>query len=140
MADYRDRFFIAKVVEVIQDTEGKPTFGLRVRVPTVHGNDADGVKDESLPIARPLPFPGAIIDKNSFASAADVGKVVYVIFESGSLSKPRYFGLFSDTDPFSPPSITIDTEDMPYATATTKGVVRVEKIGTTGYIYTSDPE
>lgn len=137
MGNYKDKFYVAKVVEIIKDTEDKLTFGLRVRVPTVHGDSVKGLRDDELPIAKPLPFPGSVMDKAAFETAVKVGTIVYVIFESGSLSAPRYFGLITGTSDYNPPEAVVD---LPYATATTKGVVRVEKVGSTGYIYTSDPD
>lgn len=91
------QFHIGYVVEAIYKN-GKPTLELRVRVPTVHGaSDKKGVKDRDLPIAKPMIFSGAVLDLETFEETLKNLSMVYIIFESGNLNKPVYFGIKGDS-------------------------------------------
>ena len=130
---HQNKFYFAKVVEIMRDDLGEVTYGLRVRVPSIHGSTERGVPDTDCPIAKPMMIPGSIMNKASFETSTPIDTVLYVIFDRGNLSSPIYFGLSVDLT-------TLDTSvfDLPYATETTKGVIRAKVVGTTGYIFTTD--
>lgn len=101
------KLYVGYVVEAIYDA-GVPTLDLRVRIPTLHGASSQlGVKDEDLPIAKPLITPGTVIDINNFTNMLANLKTVYVFFEFGDTSRPVYFGLRSETSIIGYPIINL---------------------------------
>ena len=85
--------YIGYATEIIYKND-MPTMELRVRVPSIHGlNASSGVSDEDLPIASPLFTPGLVYSKEKFEEAVYSLNKIYVIFESGDLNNPVYFGL-----------------------------------------------
>ncbi len=130
MADSKDKLFVAKVVEVIKDS-GTPTLELRVRIPTLHGDEQTGLRDSELPLAKPMLLPGTVLDSSRFDENI-VGSIIYVILEYGLVTNPMYFGLKGTKGDY-----VATSEVVPYATEFVPGVVRVKKVGNTGYIYTS---
>lgn len=102
-----NKIYIGKVTEVILDDFGVPTSELRIRIPSLHGSDgAKGVPDSSLPIAKPLIFPGTIFSKVSFSKLVNSIKIAYVVFEAGMPSKPVYFGVRTDSSIYDVSSLT----------------------------------
>jgi len=136
MSKHKDTFFMAKVVEVILD-EGVPTLELRIRIPTLHGSSTAGVADADLPKAKPMLIPGTIVDPDHFDTTI-VGEIVYIILEGGDVTRPLYFGLRGSAADYIKVNDVVPV--IPYAGPVVPGIVRVVKDGTTGYIYTSDPE
>jgi hypothetical protein len=133
---HKDKFYVAKAVEIIKNDQNVPTLELRVRVPTIHGDNEFGIPDADLPIAKPIMFPGSVINVTNFESIIDDTDVVYVIFDGGVLNRPLYFGLKGDPSNYD----LSPTVEIPYASELVPGLVRVKVVGTTGFIYTSDPE
>jgi len=135
--NYSDKHLIAVVVEVIKDIDDLPTLELRVRIPTIHGVLPRGVADNLLPLAKPLIIPGSTVDTTKFNTNI-VGAKLFVLLENGDVNKPLYLGMPAGADDFSQ-GVTI-----PYASELIPGLVRVKTVtdefGTTGYIYTSEPE
>lgn len=130
------KIYIGFVEEVIRDSENNPTLELRVRVPTIHGpNSTSGLVSSSLPIAKPLILPGMLIDKTFIEFIKNTDRV-YIIFEFGDYTKPVYFGIRNDQSLYNMSSGIL--ESLNYATATEKGVIRLEVIDETAYIYTQD--
>lgn len=102
------KIYIGYVIEPIYKDD-RITLELRVRVPSIHGiNRFNGLKDEDLPIARPLFMPGITYDQELFLEALDSINKVYIIFESGDLDKPVYLGLKGNSDLY---DIPVDYEE-----------------------------
>ena len=100
------QIYIAYVEEIIY-VDGKATLELRVRVPSVHGASAtSGLAKNDLPIAKPLVTPGVSFNYTLLEETIASTNKVFVIFESGDLSKPVYFGLKGNEELFSIPGNT----------------------------------
>jgi len=93
MSNLMSTLYLGYITEVIKDN-GKPTFGLRVIVPSVHG--LGKLQNKDLPIAKPLTIPGLSITQEEIDSIYTedlIGKKVIVFFEAGNLAKPIYLGV-----------------------------------------------
>lgn len=87
------KVYIGYIVEPIYK-DGKITLELRVRVPTIHGiSSRSGIKDEDLPIAKPMFMPGIIYNQHLFLEAINNINKVYIIFEGGDTTEPVYLGI-----------------------------------------------
>lgn len=91
MSNLMSNIYIGLVVEIIKEN-GKPTLDIRVRIPSLH----IGLKDEDLPIAKPIIMPGMFVDPIHFENYFSQVNRVYVIFDSGSKAMPRYFGALGE--------------------------------------------
>lgn len=99
MSNQTSKMYIGYVVEIIKDVNLSPTLELKVRIPTLHGVDSlTGIKDENLPIAKPLLIPGTYVDKAKFLDSFNTTNKVLVILESGDLTKPYYLSLGQSSD------------------------------------------
>lgn len=101
------KIYIGYVVEPIYQ-DNRITFELRVRVPSIHGTSSqNGVRNEDLPIAKPLFIPGLVYNQKAFLDALESINKVYVVFESGQHRSPVYLGLKGNHDLY---QIPIETE------------------------------
>ena len=136
MINDKTKIYVGIVEEVIKDNENKPTLELRIRVPSIHGAGGnDGLATSQLPIAKPLVMPGMLIN-TSFIELIQQIHQVYVIFEFGNLRNPVYIGIKDDQSLYSIADNLLS--DIPYATAEEKGVIRLDVVDKTAYIYTQD--
>lgn len=133
--------FIGYIVEKIYK-DGLPTLELRVRIPSVHGaNSRTGLADSKLPIAKPLVIPGVEYNKASFEEMTQYLQKVYVIFESGDIMKPVYFGLKGNSELYDLPASSVfirlynSTLDFP-SEGNTAYLYRDDS---TGMLYTYNP-
>lgn len=107
MTNEMTTIFIGYIVEAIYKN-GKPTMELRVRIPSVHGaNRRNGVGDEKLPIAKPMIIPGMEYNADEFEDLIKSLNKVYVIFESGDLNKPVYFGIKGNSELYELPTSAV---------------------------------
>ena len=93
MSNLMSTLYLGYITEVIKDND-KPTFDLRVIVPSVHG--LGKLQNKDLPIAKPLTIPGLSITQEEVESIYSedlIGKKVIVFFEAGNLAKPIYLGV-----------------------------------------------
>lgn len=94
MSNLMSKIYIGYVESIVKDRFGQPTLDLRIRVPSIHGTDGTkGVKNQHLPIARPLLAPGTQINKAKFIEHLEHINKVFVVFESGNYNKPFYLGI-----------------------------------------------
>lgn len=108
MSNKMSQIYVAIVEDIIRDSNNDPTMSIRIRIPNMHS----GLKTKDLPIAKPMYTPGAIIDKSKFLQQIDLIRKVYVIFEYGDLTKPRYLGVpeFLDGSQLDLSELTLDIE------------------------------
>ena len=131
MSNKMSTVFIGYIVEKIYKN-GKPTLELRVRVPSVHGaNSRSGLKDTQLPIAKPLILPGVEYNPESFEEMTLYLQKVYVIFESGDIMQPVYFGLKGNSELYDLPSSSVFIRLFPSTT-------EFPAIGSTAYLYRAE--
>lgn len=94
MSNLMSKIYIGYVESIVKGRFGQPTLDLRIRVPSIHGTDGTkGVKNQHLPIARPLLAPGTQINKAKFVEHLEHINKVFVVFESGNYNKPFYLGI-----------------------------------------------
>ena len=94
MSNLMSKIYIGYVESIVKGRFGQPTLDLRIRVPSIHGTDGTkGVKNQHLPIARPLLAPGTQINKAKFIEHLEHINKVFVVFESGNYNKPFYLGI-----------------------------------------------
>ena len=94
MSNLMSKIYIGYVESIVKDRFDQPTLDLRIRVPSIHGTDGTkGVKNQHLPIARPLLAPGTQINKAKFVEHLEHINKVFVVFESGNYNKPFYLGI-----------------------------------------------
>lgn len=103
--------YVAYIEEVVKDNQDQYTFGLRIRVPSLHGlKETSNIKTQDLPIAYPLLIPGAAISKTTFENEITKMKTVLVIFRDNKLQYPYYFG-FPNAERGDPASVDFDILD-----------------------------
>lgn len=94
MSNLMSKIYIGYVESIVKGRFDQPTLDLRIRVPSIHGTDGTkGVKNQHLPIARPLLAPGTQINKAKFVEHLEHINKVFVVFESGNYNKPFYLGI-----------------------------------------------
>lgn len=99
------KFYVGLVEDIIRDENNNPTADLRIRIPNLHL----GLKTEELPIAKPIYVPGTKINRNLLIEQIDNIKRVYVIFEYGDTSRPRYIGVADFVNDY---DITTDADEI----------------------------
>lgn len=104
------RIYVAYIEELMRDATGKPTLGLRVRIPSRHGY-VDSLSKDELPIAYPLLIPGAVVDTTEFENQMREADSVLVIVRDGNLQYPNYIGL-TTTTPLEQSTIDINLKGL----------------------------